>query len=100
MKKCTGSVNTRDTKLTYKIFIDWDAKKKYQCDLCENHYENLYNLHQHFFDDHKSKNTSIMENDSCKANLKSDLDEVDPLKIGTDVCINNSDKENLNAHVI
>ena len=44
-----------------------------------------------------------MENDSCKVNLKSDNneeDEIDPLKIGTDECINNLDKENLNALLV
>ena len=87
MMKCNGSVKKIDAKPTYKIFIDWDAKKKYQCDLCDKHYANLENFHQHFFADHKSKNTS-KENDSYKANLNTDdneqdLDEVDPLQIDT-----------------
>ena len=93
MKKCFGSVKTRNAKPTYKIFIDWDAKKKYLCDLCDKHYENLENFHQHFFADHKSKNTSknskSTENDSYKANLKTDdneqdLDKNDPLHIVND----------------
>ena len=54
-------MKTRDAKPTYKIVIDWDAKKKYQCDLCDYECDNLDNLHQHFYDDHKSKKTSIME---------------------------------------
>ena len=104
MKKCTGSVNTRDAKTTYEIFIDWDAKKKYECDSCENHYENLDDFQQHFFEDHKSRNTSIrskaMKNDSSKVNLKTDnnaqaIDEVDSLQISTDDCINYSHKENI-----
>ena len=70
VRKCDGSLKPKDVKPTYKVFIDWDAKKKYQCDQCEKYYENLDNFHQHFFEDHKSKNTSKRnKNDSYKVKV-------------------------------
>ena len=103
MMKCNGSVKKIDAKPTYKIFIDWVAKKKYQCDLCEYHYENLENFHQHFFEDHKSKNTPIrskaIKDDSYNLILKTDdnqqdLNEADPLQLDTEDYVNN-DKSSL-----
>ena len=59
MKKCDGIVKTKEVKPTYKVFVDWDAQKKYQCDLCDKTFTDLDTFHQHFFEVH---NTSSSKN--------------------------------------
>ena len=54
INKCDGSLKTRDVKPTYKVFIDWDAKKKYQCELCVDNFKDLDSFHEHYFDHHGS----------------------------------------------
>ena len=61
VKKCDGVVKSREVKPTYKVFVDWDTQKKYQCDLCDENFTDLDTFHQHFFEIHSrtsSKNKS------------------------------------------
>ena len=45
-KKCGGLEKSREIKPTYKMFIDWDAKRKYQCELCDKVYDTEDDFHQ------------------------------------------------------
>ena len=76
MNKCDGFLRIKEVKPTYKVFIDWDAKKKYQCELCNENFRDIESFHQHFFDNHsnssnkdKIKNVKFKEihdNDGAK----------------------------------
>ena len=58
-KMCNVSVETRDVNPTFKVFIDWDGKKKYQCDFCDKSYESLDNFNEHSCENHYSQKKSI-----------------------------------------
>ena len=49
MKKCDGTAKLTDVKPTYKVVIDWNGSKKYQCEFCGKEFGDLDNFHQHFW---------------------------------------------------
>ena len=56
-KKCTAIA--RNANQSYKVFIDWDAKKKYQCDLCSKCFETVEDFQAHSNLNHNNVFTSV-----------------------------------------
>ena len=62
-KKC--NTKTRNANHSYKVFIDWDAKKKYQCEICIQCFEILEDFQSHSNLDHND----VLKSIPCKEEL-------------------------------
>ena len=84
INKCDGSLKTREVKPTYKVFIDWDAKKKYQCSQCVEIFSNFDDFHNHFFKVHNLQSVSnknrIKDVEYKKIQIKDGKDEFQCMK--------------------